>query len=134
VKPSTELIARIVWLAFAQHPKVIALLVAQQVSNRNAIRVYEMLSDALSDAGFTDREVLGIIGIFDNYTTGAGLDVSAPSDVWVFSEHRSALQRSLADPELAANRSVIAFEFGLELLVDGLRARLADRSSIAASS
>jgi AcrR family transcriptional regulator len=117
-------LARALRAGFANHPNIVPLLVGQQVSNEQAIEIYETLSDALSDGGFSDQDVLAIIGVFDNFTTGAGLDAGAPLEVWVFSPRESALSRSLAKPELAEERAVLAFELGLELIVDGLRRRL----------
>lgn len=121
-------LARSVRRSFAAHPNIVPLLVGNQVSNEQAVLVYERLSDALSDAGFTDRDVLAIVGIFDNFTTGAGLDAGAPLEVWAFSSSESALRRALATPGYASERAELAFEFGLELIVDGLRRRLADAS------
>lgn len=117
-------LARTLRLGFANHPNLVPLLVGQQVSNEQAIEVYETLSDALSNAGFSDSDVLAIVGVFDNFTTGAGLDAGAPLEVWAFSPRESALSRSLSTPELAEGRAVLAFELGLELIIDGLRRRL----------
>jgi hypothetical protein len=80
----------------------------------------------LERAGFTGADVLAAISTVDAFALGAALDLAAPEVVWAPpSPGYPALARALRHAPPAAQRARDAFEFGLDVLVAGLRGRLA---------
>lgn len=112
--------------AFARHPRVAPLLVLQSVTDPAAIGLYEDLALALEAAGFRGRDVTAAISTIDSFALGAALDLAAPEVVWdPPAEGYPALKQALADAGPANERGDYAFDFGLEVVIGGLRARLA---------
>lgn len=109
--------------AYARHPRLIPLLTAYSVRDETTIKMYNVLADLFTQAGFTPRRVLEAITVLDNYVLGAALDAAAPDDVW----NPGALAADSLGAALAAglgyaSRADDAFRFGLDLIIGGLQA------------
>jgi AcrR family transcriptional regulator len=110
---------------YAEHPFLIPLIVGKTITDPTVIAGYDLLATALSGAGFPDDEVLELIAIIDAFSIGFGLDLASPDEVWRPETPTRTLGRLVPGAERGAPRSDRAFESGLEMLLDGLRLRLA---------
>ncbi|GAB2709553.1 TetR/AcrR family transcriptional regulator C-terminal domain-containing protein [Arthrobacter bambusae] len=109
---------------FARHPRAAPLMVMQTVRNPHVIALYERMASALEDAGFRGPEVASTLAMIDSFAIGAALDLAAPGSVWdVAPGTDSALGRAVEGASELTDRAETAFEFGLEVLMDGLRLR-----------
>ncbi|WP_120522706.1 TetR/AcrR family transcriptional regulator C-terminal domain-containing protein [Arthrobacter celericrescens] len=112
--------------SFARHPRTAPLLVMQTVRHAKVIAFYERLSSALEEAGFTGSDVASALALIDSFAIGAALDLAAPGNVWeVEPGGGSALGRAVENASGLDDRAGTAFEFGLEILIEGLRRRAA---------
>jgi AcrR family transcriptional regulator len=110
---------------YAAHPFLIPLIVGKTITDASVIAAYDGLATALSEAGFPEEEVLEVIAIIDAFSIGFGLDLASPDDVWQPETPTRTLGRLVDAGPRGARRSDRAFESGLEMLLDGLRLRLA---------
>ncbi|MHC6219202.1 TetR/AcrR family transcriptional regulator C-terminal domain-containing protein [Arthrobacter sp. MMS24-S77] len=109
---------------FARHPRTAPLLVMQTVRNAHVIALYERMASVLEEAGFRGADVASALAMIDSFAIGAALDLAAPGNVWdVAPGTDSALGRAVEGASELADRAGTAFEFGLEVLIDGLRLR-----------
>ena len=120
-----EYVVRAQRAMFAAHPLVLPLLVGKPVTDVTVLGYYEALAEALLSAGFPDDDVLVIVAVLDAFALGSGLDLSAPPDVWRAAPS-SALGRLVARGEAGDVRADRAFDLGVGMLLDSLRARLGD--------
>jgi len=111
--------------SYALHPRLIPLLTAYSVRDETTIRMYNVLAEQFTRAGFTPARTLEAITVLDNYVLGSALDVAAPEDVWDPGETAGPSLRAALDAGLGrAERADEAFLFGLDLIMAGF-ARLA---------
>ena len=110
---------------YAEHPFLIPLIVGKTITDPAVVSSYDRLASALTAAGFPEDDVLEIIGIIDAFSIGFGLDLASPDDVWRPETPTEILGRLVEAGTRGTARSDRAFESGLELLLDGLRLRLA---------
>jgi AcrR family transcriptional regulator len=110
---------------YAEHPFLIPLIVGKTITDPSVIASYDRLASGLAEAGFHEDDVLEVIGIIDAFSIGFGLDLASPDDVWRPETPTEVLGRLVEAGARGAERSDRAFEAGLELLLDGLRLRLA---------
>ncbi|OFI38590.1 TetR family transcriptional regulator [Arthrobacter sp. SW1] len=111
--------------SFARHPRAAPLMVMQTVRNVRVIAFYERLSDALEEAGFKGKDVASALALIDSFAIGAALDLAAPGNAWEVESGGSALGRAVESIAGMPDRAGTAFEFGLEILIEGLRRRAA---------
>jgi AcrR family transcriptional regulator len=109
-----------------RHPNLVALVLTQRTAAPGLFRMRERMLTALSDAGFPPERALHALGVLCNYALGfAGAQASAaPIDL----PERIGELPAADFPELSAvadsysaHLSDAAFEYGLELLIAGLR-------------
>ncbi|MFJ5958551.1 TetR/AcrR family transcriptional regulator C-terminal domain-containing protein [Paenarthrobacter sp. NPDC092416] len=111
--------------AFARHPRLAPLLVLQTVQESQVLSLYENLAVALEDAGFRGQDVVSAISTIDSFALGFALDLAAPDVVWAPpAEGYPTLSRALTYAGPSDQRGERAFDFGLEILIAGLRSRL----------
>ncbi len=111
--------------AFARHPRLAPLLVLQTVQDDQVLALYENLAVALENAGFQGQDVVSAISTIDSFALGFALDLAAPDVVWAPPVHGyPALTQALTHAGPPDQRGEAAFDFGLEILVAGLRSRL----------
>jgi AcrR family transcriptional regulator len=113
---------------FARHPRLAPLLVQQTIQDDLVLGLYEDIALTLERAGFAGSEVLAAISTIDAFAIGAALDMAAPDVVWAPpGEGYPTLTRALGHAPAPAQRAEDAFEFGLDVLIEGLRSRLGAR-------
>lgn len=111
--------------AFARHPRLAPLLVLQTVQDAQVLALYENLAVALERAGFRGRDVVSAISTIDSFALGFALDLAAPEVVWAPpAQGYPTLTNALTHAGPPDERGEAAFEFGLEILIAGLRSRL----------
>ncbi len=111
--------------AFARHPRLAPLLVLQTVQDDQVLALYENLAVALEGAGFRGRDVVSAISTIDSFALGFALDLAAPDVVWAPpAQGYPTLTGALTQAGPPEERGEAAFDFGLEILIAGLHARL----------
>ncbi|MDJ0356236.1 TetR/AcrR family transcriptional regulator C-terminal domain-containing protein [Paenarthrobacter sp. PH39-S1] len=112
--------------SYARHPRLIPLLTAYPVSHPATTRMYNLLAEVLTDAGFDPVEVLKAITTLDSFVLGSALDVAAPEVVWTPGDQAGpALAAALATPPPSTQqRSDEAFDYGLRIVMNGLAQQL----------
>lgn len=110
---------------YADHSFLIPLIVHKTITDPSVIASYDRLATVLVEAGFPDDDVLEVVGIIDAFSIGMGLDLASPDDVWAPGTPTETLGRLVEAGPRGVARSDRAFEAGLDLLLDGLRLRLA---------
>lgn len=109
---------------YADHPLIVPLIVGKTMTDPGSIASYDALATALVEAGFPDDDVLAIVAILDAFALGFALDATSPDDIWQPTIPTRTLGRLAVGGARGRERSDRAFELGLELLLDSLRARL----------
>ncbi len=110
---------------YADHPRLVPLLVGKTMTNPDVIAAYDELATVLVDGGFPEDEILAIIALIDAFAIGFGLDLASPDDIWQPEGETRTLGRLLDGAERGEARSDRTFELGVSVLLDSLRARLA---------
>jgi AcrR family transcriptional regulator len=111
---------------FVRHPRLAPLLVLQTITDPGVLGLYEDLALTLESAGFRGRDVVGAISTIDSFALGSALDLAAPEVVWdPPAEGYPTLKRALSNAGPSEQRGGHAFDFGLDVIIGGLRAKLA---------
>jgi len=112
-----------------RHPNLVTLVLAQRSAAPGMFGMRERMLTALLDAGFTDATALHALGALCNYALGfAGAQAAAspidlPDRIRELPAEQFPRLSALAE-NYDAHLSNEAFEFGLELLITGLHARI----------
>jgi AcrR family transcriptional regulator len=110
---------------FVRHPRLAPLLVLQTITDPGVLGLYEDLALTLESAGFRGRDVVGAISTIDSFALGSALDLAAPEVVWdPPAEGYPTLKRALSNAGPSEQRGGHAFDFGLDVIIGGLRAKL----------
>lgn len=110
---------------FAEHPNLVVLLTAQTIAAPKVLEQYEAVAEMLENAGFTLNDIQMIVTTLDNFLLGSALDLAAPNEVWSQQAAKpGVLARALAASPQGTARADQAFEFGLEMIIRGLRGRI----------
>lgn len=108
--------------SFARYPRLIPLLTAYPVGNEQAVVMYNALAATLTEAGFTPADTLRTITLIDSFVLGSALDVTASESPWASGPAVGPELNAALSTGARAGRSEDAFEFGLAMLLHGLRA------------
>jgi AcrR family transcriptional regulator len=112
----------------SRHPKLVALVLALGSATPGLFRMRERMLEALIDGGFSPSAALRALGVLCNYALGfAGAQAGAapielPERIRELPAAEFPRLSALAD-RYADHLSDEAFEFGLDLLIDGLKSR-----------
>ena len=113
--------------AFAEHPKVIAVMATTAISDPATLATYEKVVASLVRGGWRRGEAVAVMRAVEAYVLGSALDIVAPDTLL----NRDSLPAELAelhanlDPEDAESWSAqAAFDLGIHALLDGLVATL----------
>jgi AcrR family transcriptional regulator len=109
---------------YADHPRLVPLLVGKTITSPDVIEVYDDLATVLAEGGFPEDEILSVIAVVDAFAIGFGLDLAAPDDVWRPEQQTRTLGRLIDSGERGRERADRTFELGVSVLIDSLRARL----------
>ena len=119
--------------AFAAHPQAIALLAILPLGDEEVVFLnYEAIFSALRRQGWPVSELASVVIALESFIIGSALDVLAPEDnqsPGSLANRVPTMQAALeARKEAAAAGGAasadVTFDFGLRLLIDGLRSRL----------
>lgn len=116
-----------------RHPNLVTLVLAQRSAAPGMFGMRERTLSALLDAGFTDETALHALGTLCNYSLGfagaqaAAAPIDLPDRIRELPAEMFPRLSALAD-NYGAHLSNEAFEFGLELIITGLHARLGEDS------
>jgi hypothetical protein len=110
---------------FAAHSRVVPLLTTNTVRAPQVIAAYEKVVGLLADAGIPEADMMAIVTAMENFVIGSALDLAAPDVMWEVADDVEAprLASALAAQGPVDGRAERAFEFGLQLLLESLRAR-----------
>ena len=110
-----------------RHPNLVTLVLAQRSAAPGLFVMRERMLAALLDAGFTEKTALHALGALCNYALGfagaqaAAAPIDLPDRIRELPEETFPRLSAVAE-NYSAHLSDEAFEFGLELLMTGLRA------------
>lgn len=108
--------------SFAKHPRLIPILTSYTVAAPAVMEVYEALARVLRDSGIPVAELLDAITLIDTFSIGSALDLAAPEEVWDSRDAAGPTLRAAIDAApVGRARADQSFEFGLEVLLIGLR-------------
>lgn len=106
------------------HPRLVQLILAQTVQDPGALSAYETMALALEQAGLPPHRIVSALSLIDNLVLGSAMELSAPAVVWDPPAGQfPALDRALEAPYTVEGRAEAAFELGLDVLIEGLRAQ-----------
>lgn len=109
---------------FAEHPRLVPLLVSQTVQDLGVVGLYENIAITLERAGLEQAHIGPAIATIDYLALGAALELTAPAVVWAPPAGEfPALHRATALSESVEQRAEAAFAFGLDVLVAGVRVK-----------
>lgn len=122
---------------FAAHPPTVALLAVMPISPTSKVSVfYEHIVRKLHEAGWGRGEALSILVALESFILGSALDAAAAPDMMHPGTRTDVPTFSAAyaerDLEVAASGTSpadLAFETGLRLILNGLRAEADARAS-----
>lgn len=118
--------ARAIRDAISAHPRLVPLLVAQNVTAAAELHSYNHIVRELQHAGFPSGELMLWVSVLDALAIGSALDLSAPEDVWnADSPDSPTLTAALARAPRGHARVDAAFDLGLTALIDGMKMHLA---------
>ncbi|MEU5683566.1 TetR/AcrR family transcriptional regulator [Streptomyces venezuelae] len=119
--------------AFARHPHTVELLATTTISSPATLAMYESVVAALARGGWPERHLVAVLTSVESFLLGSALDLVAPPLMIDPSDHAprvpvlaAALRAAYADRKPA--RADQAFDTGLDALIRGLEARLAEVS------
>jgi AcrR family transcriptional regulator len=119
--------------AFAAHPQTIALLAILPLGEEEVVFLnYEAIFSALRRQGWPVSELASVVIALESFIIGSALDVLAPEDnqaPGALADRAPTMQAALEARKAAAKTggataADVTFDFGLRLLIDGLRSRL----------
>jgi AcrR family transcriptional regulator len=139
---SARLAAREFRRLLLAHPSVMTLLIEREkpFTNADSLQVYEYIFELFRSAGLSESDTAQAFHVFGGYILGSvtmelGLMVGGPSDEAHEEAHRE-MARMIDSADLPRLREVMPylidcdldrqFDFGLDLMIEGLRARVAD--------
>jgi AcrR family transcriptional regulator len=119
-------------MAFAKRPNCIRLLATAPITDPSTLRMYDVVLDALHRGGWPDGEAIAVVRTVEAQVLGSALDMIAPNDLVspaVVPAELEHLRRNLEPAYAAHATSRVAFNLGIEALVEGLRVHRAARAS-----
>lgn len=111
------------WRMYADHPRVLELMLTVVIDEPAVLRFYTSLVEALGDAGLPDDEILTTVEVIDAFTFGAAFDALSPDTILSPGEADGKLAELLAAHTAGRARNRLMFDRGLDLLIDGITAR-----------
>lgn len=128
--------------AFAAHPPTVALLAVMPIGPESSVSIaYDRVVRVLHAQGWERGEALNVLVALESFILGSALDAAADADMMDPGARDDVPDFSAAYGERAAivERTGVspadqAFETGLQLILDGLRARTAAAAGAATHS
>lgn len=117
------------WKMYADHPRVMQLMLTVVIDEPNVLRFYTSLTDCLTEAGLPDSEILTTIEVIDAFTFGVALDALSPDSIIDPDRAEGKLAELLAVHPTGRPRNRRLFDRGLDLLLDGIGAQAVARTA-----
>ncbi len=114
----------LMWRMYADHPRVLQLMLTVVIDEPGALRFYSTLTDALDRAGLPDDEILSTIEVIDAFSFGAALDALSPDTILQSERTSGKLASLLPRRATGAVRNREVFDRGLDLIIAGISARV----------
>ena len=111
------------WRMYAEHPRVLELMVTVVIDEPDVLRIYSVLAEALERAGLPDDEIITTIEVIDAFSFGAALDALSPDTILDADRTEGRLARLLAGHPVGSVRNRAVCARGLDLMLAGLAAR-----------
>ncbi|WP_244303136.1 TetR/AcrR family transcriptional regulator C-terminal domain-containing protein [Leucobacter coleopterorum] len=111
------------WSMYANHPRVLQLMMTVVIDEPDVLRFYSALVDALERAGLPDSEILTTVEVIDAFSFGAAIDALSPDVVLDSAHAQGKLASLLPNHPSGKTRNREVFERGLELILAGISAR-----------
>lgn len=109
--------------AYSAHPRFLTHLLGTPISSRGITARYEVLADAIAEAGLDDFEVRTKIDQIDSLALGAALELLTTDDIWKDAASGGALDRARRSWTDSRERLTYAYLTGIDLILDDLRSR-----------
>lgn len=116
------------WRMYADHPRVLQLMLTVVIDEPDVLRFYTALTAALVEAGVPDDELVTTVEVIDAFTFGAALDALSPDQILDLGAAGGKLAELLPTHPTGRARNARVFEHGVDLLLAGIRARGSGRS------
>lgn len=113
------------WRMYAEHPRVLHYMLTVVIDEPDVLRFYTSLMTVFADLGIPDSEIMTTIEVIDAFSFGAALDALSPDEFLDPSAADPKLVELLRDHPVGAARNRRVFDTGLDLLLDGIEARVA---------
>lgn len=117
---------RSAWRMYADHPRVLQLMVTVVIDEPDVLELYEVLVGALRRAGVPEAELLTAVETLDAFIFGAALDRLSPDRL--IDPQDDDLAALVERQPVGAERNERLFEYGLSLIIAGIKARVRDVS------
>ena len=112
------------WRMYADHPRVLQLMVTVVIDEPQVLELYEVLGSALTRAGIPDNELLTTMETLDAFIFGAALDRLSPDRL--IAPRSPQLARLVERHPVGRDRNTQLFDRGLSLIIAGITARAAE--------
>jgi len=112
------------WRMYADHPRVLQLMLTVVIDEPDVLRIYSVLADALDEAGLPQGEILTTIEVIDAFTFGMTLDALSPDTILDPARATGTLAGLLPGHPSGAERNRRVFARGLDLIIAGIEARV----------
>lgn len=117
--------ARAYVAAMSAHPLALPLMVREAVSDETALGIYESAAQVFTAAGFTSEQTIVVMTLIENLGIGTAVDEAAPVVPWAGDPSRHVALTKALDSVTPGTRGMLAFEFGLDAIVDAMERLLA---------
>lgn len=112
------------WRMYAEHPRVLQLMITVVIDEPDVLRFYSALAAALEDAGVPDEELVTTIEVIDAFTFGAALDALSPAAILDADRANGKLAELLHGHPSGTRRNRLVFDRGLDLIIAGIESRV----------
>ncbi|MBL3688159.1 TetR family transcriptional regulator [Leucobacter zeae] len=113
------------WRMYADHPRVLQLMITVVIEEPDVLSFYSALVDALEEAGVPEDELLTTVEVIDAFCFGAALDALSPDTILAVGGADERLARLVAAQPVGEPRNRRVFDHGLGLIIAGIEARTA---------
>lgn len=114
----------LVWRMYADHPRVMLLLLTVVIDEPGTVELYGAMYDALRRAGLPEDELLSTVEVLDAFSFGAAIDSLSPDLILDPGQSDQDLRALIARHPVGAERNRRLYELGLDILIAGIKARL----------
>lgn len=114
---------------YGNHPRTTPLLLSVEVASPATLAFYSELMISLLDGGIPVESVVTVVEMVDAYVLGVALDAMSPSSLFDLENLPARVRPLFAAHPTGKRRNDELFEFGLKILIEGIR-RLTTSASV----